>query len=92
MAKAYYYGFIHKNDLENGTPKALCVSYQMDYTGRNDRDLWIPRSICIIEEANNVGWHKIMIPCWFFSKNGKDYRRIMNITFGEPGRDVKVII
>lgn len=85
--KTYFNGLVHDITLQHGTDKAFYVDIDDGRTTADrNKKLWIPRSICIIEAANENGWHHIMIPQWFFNKNRVDYHRILDITFGVNGK------
>ena len=85
--KNYFNGIIHDITLKHGTEKAFYVDIDSGRMGaERNRKLWIPRSICIIGEANENGWHTVMIPQWFFDKNRVDYHRLSEIHFGVNGK------
>ena len=85
--KTFFSGIIHDITLKHGTDKAFFVDIESGRMGaaRNHK-LWIPRSVCIIGDANENGWHEILIPQWFFNKNRVDYHRISEIQFGYNGK------
>lgn len=85
--KNYFNGIIHDITLAHGTDKAFYVDIESGRMGaERNRKLWIPRSICVVGESNENGWHSIMIPQWFFDKNLVDYHRISEIQFGVGGK------
>lgn len=85
--KRYFLGKIHDITLEHGTDKAFYVSIESGRMGAaRNKILWVPRSICVIGNANENGWHNIEIPMWFFDKNRIDYHRISEIIFGVDGK------
>ena len=84
--KTYFKGIIHKSVLENGTAKAFFVDYDDGrYSAARNGHIWIPRSLCITETPNELGYLKILIPQWFFKQNRIEYSRITNIVFGISG-------
>ena len=66
--KKYFFGWAGENCWKQGTEKAVCFTYAGGYTSLNDKTIWVPRSICITEPANEYGNFRIYIPCWFFKK------------------------
>lgn len=76
----YLKGMIHDITLQHGTEKAFYVDIDSGRMGteRNKR-MWIPRKLCVIGEANECGWHDIMIPNWLFIQNRVDYHRVIDI-------------
>lgn len=91
MAKKYVFGWTSKDALDRcGTAKALCLQYAGGYGTANDTSIWIPRSICIVEEANEYGNCRIYIPEWFFRSKGCSYDRIRDIDWGENGVDAHI--
>ena len=83
--KKYYFGWTGENRWKQGTEKAVCFTYAGGYTSLNDKTIWVPRSICITEPANEYGNFRIYIPCWFFKKSGYDHNRIREVDWGENG-------
>lgn len=88
MSKLYFKGHIHDITLAHGTDKAFFVDVASGRMGTDARNslLWIPRSVCKIGEANENGWHEILIPQWLFVKNRIDYHRVTDIQFGVEGK------
>ena len=84
----YFKGMIHSITLNHGTEKAFYVEVDDGRwaAGKNNKMFWIPRSVCIIEEANEEGWSEILIPEWVFTKSRIDYHRIPEIHFGIAGK------
>ena len=88
MAKQYFSCLVHDITLDHGTDKAFYVDVDSGRMGTDARNshFWIPRSVCKIGEANELGWHEILIPQWLFTKNRIDYHRVKDLTFGPKGK------
>ncbi len=81
MANTYIVAKIYKDHLSRGSEKAFFVEMDNGYWGsghKRDR-VYIPRRLCTISEANDVGWHDIRIPMWLFTKNRLDPNRCADI-------------
>lgn len=83
--KKYYFGWANKETFEFGTEKAWCYTYAGGFTNANDKIQYMPRSIMIVEDANEYGNCKVFVPVWFFKKNFIDHRKIREIDWGENG-------
>ena len=91
--KRYLKGKIHIDTLNNGTDKAFYVNIDDGrYSSRRNQRFWIPRSVCEIDDKpNDVGWCKILIPEWIFTRARLDYHRVLEINFGYSGESLYVI-
>lgn len=76
----YLKGMIHDITLAHGTEKAFYVDVDDGrWSSERNKHMWIPRKLCVIGEANECGWHDIMIPHWLFIKNKIDLGRLTDI-------------
>lgn len=83
----YYKGLIHENTLKQGTKKAVCLDIDDGrWSSRRDKKFWLAKSVCIIGDRNECGWHEILIPYWLLRKNNIDYSRILDINFAHDGK------
>ena len=77
---------IYVDTLNNGTEKAFRLELDDGrWSGNHNEQIWVPKSICIIGEANDVGWCSILIPQWFFSRNRYDIRRLRGVQIPNGG-------
>lgn len=61
------------------TNKAFFLDYDVNGFGKC-RDLWIPKSICIIgTEPDENNYITLCIPMWFMIKNNIDYKRVTSV-------------
>ena len=77
----FFKGMVHIDTINNhSTEKAFYVSIN-DGRFSNNRYgmLWLPKSKCIVGQANEVGWCEILVPAWIFDKNRVDYHRVLEI-------------
>lgn len=85
--KRYLNYVIYIDTLNNGTEKAFRLEIDDGrWSGGRNQQIWVPKSICVIGEFNDVGWCRILIPQWFFVKNRYDIHRVrgVQIPSGEP--------
>lgn len=76
--KRYYMGYVENPDgLKRG--KAFAFRTRHGYFGSgHDTITYIPQSVCIIGETNDVGNTRFFIPCWILRQKGIDPNQLDN--------------
>ena len=79
-SKFYRVGYIGKSILDShSSEKAFYSTYTIDGFSKF-RYVWIPKSICIFSEPNDVGNVQVMVPMWWFDKNLiREHNRLIDI-------------
>lgn len=83
----YYKGFIGLplEQYHGTTEKAIRFTVASGYTGLNDTNLWIPKAVLKIGDANEYGNAPVYLPIWFVAKRGiwKQIKMIREVDFDE---------